>query len=78
MRPAIHGNALDIACRIEAAAGQRTSELVADLTLEGLERRREQLGTADFVLFALGQSVFRWRALRADQDRLVERYLSSR
>ena len=46
VRPAIHGNARDVAGGVEAARPKRALELVADVALEGLERGRQQFGIA--------------------------------
>ena len=73
VRPAVDGDAFDVAGRIEPAAAQCTAELVADLALERFERRRQKLCTTDLVLLALGQPVLRRRALHAYEDRLVGR-----
>ena len=44
VRPAVHGDAEDVAGRIEAAAAEHPSQLVADAALDRLERRLQQLG----------------------------------
>ena len=51
VRPAVDGDRDDVARRIEAAGAEDARELIADVALEGLERRRQQVGAADAVLF---------------------------
>ena len=73
MRPAIDGDALDIARRLETSRAKNTAELVADITLEGLERRLEQLALAGTELVRSGKARFERDVPEVQYDRLVGR-----
>ena len=52
VRPAIDGDGLDVARRVEAAIGQHPRELLANPALERGERRLQQLEATRFVLLS--------------------------
>ena len=74
MRPAIDGDAGDIPGRIETARAQHAAQLIAQVTLEGFERRLEQklIARVRSVLRRAGRSAgpgrVEWKDLSADPD----------
>src|SRR5262245_2929970 len=56
MGPAIDGNRVDIACRIELPVFQHTRQLITNAPLEGLKRGREQVDMAGALLIPSWQA----------------------
>jgi len=50
VRPAVHRDGDDVRERKSKPPGRATRELIADVALEGLERRAQEIGAADPVL----------------------------
>src|SRR5256885_9854808 len=73
MRPAIDGNRVNITRGIEAAGTENAAKLVADITLEGFKRSREQITAANFMLVAFRKSGIARRPFHAYEDWLVRR-----
>src|SRR5215472_7513058 len=67
VRPAVNGNANDVARWIEATRPQDPAKLGADLVFKGFERRGQKLGAPGLVLFAFGQARFGGSAQHVDQ-----------
>src|SRR5579863_2200311 len=88
VRPAIHGNPLNVSSGVESAAGEHTSKLIANVALECFEWCSQQLVTPGSILIFCGQTRLArgaqkmkqtgvlWRAgemILADRNREIER-----
>src|SRR4029077_13503466 len=71
MRPAIHRDRLDISRRIEAAASEHSSQLAANVALEGIIRSLKQFRPARHLLLPRRQSRFARHPLEVKDARLV-------
>src|ERR1700730_1835098 len=56
VRPTVDRNGIDVPRGIEASRTQHTKELIADVALENLKRRRQQISPACDVLLPLRQA----------------------
>ena len=69
VRPAIDGDALDVACGIEAGRSKQGSELLADVAFESGEGRAHELSASGAILIANRPAGFARRAKHEQYDR---------
>src|ERR1700732_1353802 len=58
MRPAVHGDGLNVASGIEASSGENPAKLIANIALEDPELRAEQFVAARSILIFAGKARF--------------------
>src|SRR5206468_3201198 len=71
VRPAVHRDGHDVACRVEAPGAQHARELIAHVALERVEGGCEELALARPVLLAPRQTGPARRAHHVNDDRLL-------
>ena len=70
VRPAVHGNRVNVSRGVESTVFEHTRKLIPNSSLEGLERRRQQVDVTGTLLIASGQARLAGRPRHAGENRI--------